>query len=69
MFFVHNTLAHSTIAYHEMVDTNEDVKGKNTSDQSQQLTSTTQLSSEQVIAWQAQILEMVADQIARLQNL
>jgi len=52
-----------------MVDTSEDVKGKNTSDQSQPMTSTTQLSSEQVIAWQAQILEMAADHMARLQKL
>ena len=52
-----------------MVDTSDDVKGINTSDQSQQIPSTTQLSSEQVIAWQAQILEMAADQMARLQKL
>jgi len=52
-----------------MIDTSEDVKGKNTSDQSQQMPSTTQLSSEQVIAWQAQILEMAADRMARLQKL
>jgi len=52
-----------------MVDTSDDVKGINTSHQSQQMPSTTQLSSEQVIAWQAQILEMAADQMARLQNL
>ena len=49
-----------------MADTSDDVKGINTSDQSQQIPSTTQLSSEQVIAWQAQILEMAADHMARL---
>ena len=52
-----------------MVDTSDDVKGINTSDQSQQMPSTTQLNSEQVIAWQAQILEMAADHMARLQDL
>jgi len=52
-----------------MVDTSDDVKGKNTSDQSQQMTYTIQLSSERMIVWQAQILEMAADQMARLQNL
>jgi len=52
-----------------MVDASDDVKGINTSDQSQQIPSTTQLSSAQVIAWQAQILEMAADQMARLQKL
>jgi len=52
-----------------MVDTSDDVKGINTCDQSQQMPSTTQLSSEQVIAWHAQILEMAADHMARLQNL
>ena len=52
-----------------MADTSDDVKGINTSHQSQQMPSTTQLSSEQLIAWQTQILEMAADQMARLQNL
>jgi len=52
-----------------MVDTSEDIKGINTSEQSQQMPSTTQLSSEQVIAWQVQILEMAADHMARLQKL
>ena len=33
------------------------------------MTSTTQLSSEEMIAWQSQILEMAADQMARLRNL
>ena len=49
-----------------MVDPRGDVRGKNTSDWSQQTASTTQLSTEQMIAWQAQILEMAADQMARL---
>jgi len=52
-----------------MVDTSDDIKGKKTSNQSQQMPCTTQLSSEQVIAWQAQILEMAADHMTRLQNL
>jgi len=33
------------------------------------MTSATQLSSEEMIAWQAQILEMAADHMARLQKL
>jgi len=49
-----------------MIDPRGDINGKNTSDQSQQMPSTTQLSSEQVIAWQAHILEMTADHVTRL---
>jgi len=52
-----------------MVDTSDDVKGINTRHQNQQMTSATQLSSEEMIAWQSQILEMAANQMARLQNL
>jgi len=52
-----------------MIDTSDDVKGINTSHQSQQMPSTTQLSSEQLIAWQTQILEIADDQMAKLQNL
>jgi len=52
-----------------MVDTIDDVKGINTSDKSQQISSTTQLSSEHTIAWQAQILEMATEQMGRLHNL
>jgi len=52
-----------------MVDTSDDVNEINTSDQSQQMTSATHLSSEEMIAWQSQILEMATDQMARLQNL
>jgi len=50
MLFVHITLAHSTIAYCQMVETSDDIKGINTSDQSQQMTFAMQLSSEQMIA-------------------
>jgi len=52
-----------------MIDISEDVKGKKTYHYSQQMPSTTQLSSEQVIAWQAHILEMAAHHMARLQKL
>ena len=69
MLFVYITLAHSTTTYCQMVDTSDDIKGKNTSDQSQQMTSATQLSSEETIAWQSKILEMTADHMARLQKL
>ena len=47
-----------------MIDPSGDINGKNIGDQSQPMTSATQLSSEEMIAWQSQILEM-----ARLQNL
>ena len=52
-----------------MIDPRGVINGKNTSDQSQQMPFVTRLSSEQMIVWQAQILEMAADQMARLQNL
>ena len=45
-----------------------DVNGKETNEHNQS-TFTTQMSSEQVMAWQAQVLEMTSSQIARLQNL
>ena len=45
MLFVRITLAHSAIALCQMIDPRGDISGKNISDQSQQKTSTTQLSS------------------------
>jgi len=44
-----------------MIDPRGDINGKNTSDQSQQMPFAARLSSEQMIVWQAQILEMAAD--------
>jgi len=66
IFFVRTTLAHSTTTYCQMVDTIDDINGINTNYQSQQMSSTTQLSSEQAIAWQAQILEMATEQMDSL---
>ena len=52
-----------------MIDPSGDINGKNIGDQSQPMTSATQLSSEEMIGWQSQILEMAADHMARLQKL